>query len=206
MTLLRVMAVLLTVCPTVSPASAIDLAGNVEQLQGSAHATSAAGLSRPLHVGSTILVGDQVSTGTDTRLLLRMNDGAAIALGDGTTLTVAVYDEDESSGRAVLGLEQGVIAMATGAIGRLGPDRFNVNTPVAFLEIQGSEVWVDELPDRLALALLADAAVTATTPQGSVKLTQAETGVDIALGEAPPPPTHWERERLDSARMAAALR
>ena len=89
---------------------------------------------------------------------------------------------------------------------RLGPDRFNVNTPVAFLEVQGSEVWVDESPDRLALALLSDGVVTATNSQGSVKLTQAETGIDIALGEAPPPPTHWERERQDSARMAAALR
>jgi hypothetical protein len=42
------------------PAGALDLAGNVEHLEGSAHATSAAGLSRPLRNGSTILVGDRV--------------------------------------------------------------------------------------------------------------------------------------------------
>ena len=128
------------------PAGALDLAGKVEQLEGSAHATSAAGLSRPLRNGSTILVGDRVSTATSARLLLRMNDGAALALGDHTIISVDVFEEDEDAGRALLGLEQGVLFVKTGEIARLGPDRVTLTTPTAMLGLRATEMWVEQFP------------------------------------------------------------
>jgi hypothetical protein len=185
------------------PAAALDLAGNVEQLEGSAHAMSAAGLSRPLRKDSTILVGDRVSTATSARLLLRLNDGTALALGDNTIITVAVYEQGEDAGRAILGLEQGVLLVTAGEIARLGPDRFTLSTRTAILALRATEIWAEQFPDRLALVLLSGEAVTVTTPQGSVELTQGEVGVDIVVGE-PPPPTQWNGERLEIARRAVA--
>ena len=206
MTPLRVIVLVLTLGGLVRPASAIDLAGNVQQVQGSAQATSAAGLSRPLRIGSTILVGDQLRTMTNTRLLVRMSDGAALALGDHTTLTIAVYEEEKPSGRAVLDLERGVLVATAGAVARLGPGHFTVSTPMAVLEIRNSEVWAGQFPDRLALLLLSGEGVTITTVEGGVDLAEAETGVEIALGQAPPPPTRWDWQRLEDARQAVAFR
>jgi hypothetical protein len=206
MTPLRVMVLVLTLSGLVRPASAIDLAGSVQQLQGSAQAMNAAGLARPLRIGSTILVGDQLRTMTDTRLLLRMNDDAALALGDHTTMTVAVYEEEKPSGRAVLDLERGVLLATAGALARLGPGHFTVSTPMAVLDIRNSEVWADQFPDRLAVLLLSGEGVTVTTGEGGVELAEAETGVEIALGQAPPPPTKWDWQRLEDARQAVPFR
>lgn len=206
MTPLRVSVLVLVWSVLIRPAGAIDLAGTVQQLQGSAQATSAAGLTRPLRIGSTILVGDRVLTKSDSRLGLRMNDGAALALGDHTALTVADYEEEKPSGRAVLNLEQGVLLATAGAIARLGHGRFTVNTPVGVLYIGDSEVWAEQFPDRLAVLLLSGHGVTVTTAEGSVQLTEPETGVEIVPGQAPPMPTKWNWERLEDARQAVAVR
>lgn len=96
--------------------------------------------------------------------------------------------------------------MTAGAIARRGSGHFTVNTPVAVLDIQNSEVWANLFPDRLALLLLSGDGVTVTTAEGSIGLAEAETGVEIALGQAPPPPTKWDWQRLEDARQAVAFR
>jgi hypothetical protein len=188
-----------------TPAKALDLAGTVAELQGSAFATSANGLDRRLQPGSTILVGDKVATASDSRLRLIMNDGASLTLGDNATIIVAAYGEDASGGNAVLGLDQSVVLIASGAIARLGPDHFTVKTPVAVLGLRDAEVWCDQFPDRLVLMLLSGSGVSVTTPQGSVDLTRPGTGIDIVSGEAPPQPVPFDTQRLEHARQAVAF-
>jgi hypothetical protein len=187
------------------PAKALDLAGIVAALHGSAVATGASGFDRKLQPGSTILVGDKVATAGDSRLLLVMNDGARLALGDNATITIGVYEEDASTGNAVLGLDQGVLLIASGAIARLGRDRFTLTTPMAVVGIGDAEVSADLFPDRLVLMLLAGSGVSVITPQGSVDLTRPQTGIDVVPGERPPQPTPWNAERLEDARKAVAL-
>jgi FecR-like protein len=189
-----------------APTKALDLAGKVAALQGSALATGPNGLDRRLQVGSTILVGDRVATSPDGRLRLAMNDGAALALGDASTITIAVYDVDESGGRAVLDLDQGTVAVAGGAIAGLGPDRFTITTPMAVVGVGNAEVSADLFPDRLVLMLLAGSSVNVITPLGSVDLTRPETGLDVVPGEPPPPPAPMDAVRLEGARRAVAFR
>ena len=188
-----------------APAKALDLAGMVAALQGSASATGANGFDRRLQVGSTILVGDKVATSADSRLHLVMNDGARLTLGDNATIIIAVYDIDESSGNAVLGLDQGVVLVVSGAIARLGRDRFTVTTPMAALGIRDAEVWADLFPERLVLMLLSGSGLNVATPQGSVDLTRPQSGIDVVLGEPPPQPAPWDAQRLENARRAVAL-
>jgi hypothetical protein len=187
-----------------APAKALDLAGIVAALQGSAMATGTNGFDRRLQAGSTILVGDRVATAADSRLRLIMNDGTRLTLGDNATITIAVYDIDENAGNGVLGLDQGVVLIASGAIARLGPDRFTVTTPMAVVGIGDAEVWADLFPDRLVLMLLAGSGVSVITPQGSVDLTRPQTGIDIVPGEPPPQPAPWDAQRLEDARRAVA--
>jgi hypothetical protein len=186
------------------PAEALELAGTVAALRGSAFATGPSGLDRRLQVGSTILVGDRIATSPDGRLRLAMNDGAALGLGEASTITIAVYDVDESAGNAVLGFEGGVLLAESGAIARLGPGRFSIDTPVAFLDILAGRLWGDLYPDRLTLMLPSEGAATVVTPLGSVDLTQPETGLDVVPGEPPPQPAPWDVRRLEDALGALA--
>jgi FecR protein len=188
-----------------SPASALDLAGSIERLQGSAVATGTTGFSRPLQPGSTILVGDRLTTASNSRLLLRFHDGASVTLGSNSTMTVETYDEDPAQGRSIIGIAEGVFLAASGAIARLGQDRFTINTPSATLGVRGTEVWGDQLPDRLAVTLLSGAGVVVITPLGSIEMTEPESGIDIVAGQPLPEPKRWGAERLERARQAVAF-
>jgi hypothetical protein len=187
------------------PASAIDLAGSVVKLQGSATATAGTGFSRPLQEGSTILVGDRIITGADSRLRLRMTDGAVLTMGSSSTMVVEAWDEDESVGRAVLDVVEGVFLAASGAIARLGPDRMVVTTPVATLGIRGTEVWGDVLPGRLAVALLSGTGIVVNTPGGAVEMATPGTGLDVVAGEPLPQIKQWGPPRLAAAAAAVAF-
>jgi Uncharacterized protein conserved in bacteria len=183
----------------VPPVAALDLAGTVERLQGGATAIGSNGFSRPLQEGSTILVGDRITTGAAARLRLRMNDGALLTLGNSSTLTIDAYDESEATGRAVLGVVEGAFLAATGAIARGASDRFVVNTPVATIGIRGTEVWGEQVSNRLAVAMLSGTGVVVSTPDGVAELTTPEDGVDVVLGEALSAPKRWGKARLAAA-------
>lgn len=190
----------------VAPVSrAIEPAGNVERLQGTATATSTANLTRTLQEGSTVLVGDRIATGTASRVRLRFNDGGSITLGDNTTLTIQTYDTDSPASRGLLDVAEGVFLAVTGAIARLGPDRYIVTTPVATLGIRGTEVWGSQLPGRFAVTMLSGTGVVVTTPQGTVELAEPLSGVDIVEGEALPAPRQWSAERLERSRQEVAF-
>jgi hypothetical protein len=202
MTPLTVFAVFVAVWLAAGPTGAVELAGTVAALQGSASAIGPNGLERRLHIGSTILVGDRLSTENDARLRLVLNDGAQISLGEQSSLAIEVFDPGENTAFAILALDQGVLVASAGDIARSGPRRFTIETPLAVLSLQEGEVLADLYPDRLVLTLFSAAAMTATTPQGSVDLTQPGTGVDIAAGEPPGEPTIREVTVLESERQA----
>ncbi len=187
------------------PAAALDLAGTVVRLQGTASATGSNGFSRPLQEGSTVLVGDRLATSSDSRLQLRMKDGAVVTLGRNSELTIEAYTEDESLGRAALNVIEGTFLATSGAIAKLGPDRFTVTTPVATLGVRGTDVWGEQSGERLAVAMLSGEGVQVSTPQGSVELTTPESGVDVVLGEAPPAPKTWSPSRLEAARASVSF-
>lgn len=205
MAIARVLLLCLVVVLTAAPAGAVDLAGSVAKLQGSAIATAATGFSRPLQQGSTILAGDRVATGADSRLRLRMNDGAIITLGSSSSITIEAWSDDATTGQAVMNVIEGVFLAASGAIARLGPDRMVVATPAATLGIRGTEVWGDASPDLLAVALLSGTGITVDTPAGRIEMTESGTGLDIVAGQALPPIKQWGPPRLQAAREAIAF-
>jgi hypothetical protein len=205
MPFVRALLLCCVVCLLGGPAAAIDLAGSVAKLQGSAIATAGTGFSRPLQEGSTILVGDRIATGADSRLRLRMTDGAVVTLGSTSTMTIEAWNEDANLGVAALNVVEGVFLAASGAIARLGADRMVVTTPVATLGIRGTEVWGEAFPDRLAVALLSGTAVVVDTPQGAVEMNVPGSGLDVVAGEALPPIKQWGPPRLQKAADAVAF-
>lgn len=188
-----------------TPAGAVDLAGSVAKLQGSATATAATGFTRPLQDGSSILVGDRIATGADSRLRLKMKDGAFFTLGSSSSMVVDAWNDSETLGQAVVDVVEGVFLAASGAIARLGPDRMVVNTPAATLGIRGTEVWGEAHPGRLAVALLSGTGVLVDTRNEQIEMTESGTGLDVTAGEPLPPIKQWGPPRLQAAAAAVAF-
>lgn len=205
MALARILLAYLAFILVVPPAGAVDLAGSVAKLQGSATATATTGFDRPLQEGSSVLVGDRIATGADSRLRLKMNDGALLTLGSSSAITIDAWNDTETLGQAVIGVAEGIFLAASGAIARLGPDRMVVNTPAATLGIRGTEVWGEAHPGQLAVALLSGTGVLVDTGNEQIELTASGTGLDVAAGEPLPPIKQWGPPRLQAAAAAVAF-
>jgi hypothetical protein len=199
--LLLVLAVLL---PAV--AAAIEPAGTVTRLQGSATATMPNGLARPLYVGSTILVGDHLQTGEGARLQIELSDGGMLTLGELSSMTVEIYGRVESEGTGLLKAVGGVFLAASGALAKIAPDRVTIETPSAVLGVRGTEVW-GRISDETSVevALLSGAGVLVVSPEGSVEITEPGTGLTVVAGAPPPAPKLWSAERLAEAAAAVTF-
>lgn len=187
--------------------AAIEPAGTVTRLQGSATATMPSGFARPLYVGSTVLVGDSLQTAEDARLEIRLSDGGILTLGEHSSMTIEIYGRVETEGTALLKAVSGVFLAASGALAKMAPDRLTIETPSAVLGVRGTEVWGRIRDDSaIEVAFLSGASVLLVTPEGSVELTEPGTGVTLVAGEPPPAPNAWPAERLAEAAAAVAFK
>ena len=187
-------------------AAAVEPAGAVTRLQGSATATMLSGFARPLYVGSTILVGDQLQTGGGARLQIRISDGGTLTLGENSSMTVEIYGRVETEGVGVLKVVSGVFLATSGALAKMAPDRLTIETPSAVLGVRGTEVW-GQISDETAVevAFLSGTGVLVMTPQGAVEMTEPGTGLTVVAGEPPPQPQPWSAERLAAAAAAVSF-
>lgn len=198
---LRLFAVLALVLWSL-PALAADseAIGKVLRLKNSATALQDA-QSRPLKVGSTILVGDVISTGKDTRLEFSLKDGSTITLGERTTFAVNEFSDVPAKESIVMRMLTGAFAATSGKIAALNPDAMTVATEVATIGIRGTTVWGGKLTDEFEVALLDGKAVRVTTRAGSVDLTTVGQGTTIPSGDvAPTAPVTWAAEKVNRAK------
>lgn len=92
--------------------------------------------------GVAVYVGDQIITGQDGYVQLRMIDNAYLSLKSGSKLTIQAYHadaDDPSLERVKLFLEEGVVRSKTGGIGKRNKQKFRLNTPVAAIGVRGTD-------------------------------------------------------------------
>ncbi|WP_374655837.1 FecR domain-containing protein [Dongia sp.] len=93
--------------------------------------------------GDGIVMGDGISTGTDSRLQIMLLDESAITLGPDAALTIDefVFDPANTSANALgASIAKGVFRVVTGAIARSNPDGTTLNLPNAVLTIRGTTI------------------------------------------------------------------
>lgn len=141
-------ALLLTGSALISPALA-ELgtpAGVAGAVTGSVGLISPAKqITTPVAVasGDGIVMGDNLSTGADSRLQVMLLDESAITLGPDAELTIDefVFDPADTDANALAtSLLKGTFRLVTGAVARQNPDGTSMSLPNAVLTIRGTTV------------------------------------------------------------------
>ncbi|GAB0055871.1 hypothetical protein SIID45300_00169 [Candidatus Magnetaquicoccaceae bacterium FCR-1] len=117
--------------------------GTVTQFKGLAYA-SFESVKRTLAEGATLFPGDQVVTGKETRLIMKMRDDAVIALGPESEFLVQEYrfEPEEAAGNGVVNMTKGMVRFTSGKLAKMKDQPFKVVTPVATLGVRGTEGFV----------------------------------------------------------------
>jgi hypothetical protein len=118
-------------------AVATTVTGNVTVQTGSAAA-------RPLRLGDQVRQGDTVSTGANSAVVLKFDDGQVAALTANSRMAVSTYQYNAQSrtGNVLLSLIDGGMRAVTGLIGRNSPQNVSYRAATATIGIRGTDVTI----------------------------------------------------------------
>jgi len=115
------------------------------------------GKREPLAVGIALKSNDEVSTGANSRLLLRLGDGSVVKLGENGRLQLAALVQRRQQGflAATLKVIEGAFRFTTGAVLRSRSTRdITVQFPTVTAGIRGTDIWGKNLGDKEVLVLI----------------------------------------------------
>ena len=117
-------------------------AGVVIMAVGKATADNGNGVRRPLQRRSDIFNKDVITTEKDSRLQIRLTDGALLSLQENSNFKIDEYRYKSPSGEhdnAAYALLKGSMRTISGAIGKANKADYKVVTPVATIGIRGTD-------------------------------------------------------------------
>ena len=170
---------LFALCLLAGAAWAADRAGEVSLARGLATAHAAGSQARILGSGSTLYVGDVVTTGPRSIALLKLGDGSRITLRPDTSFQVEEYNLSDTSPSAVFRLFKGGLRAVTGFMSKRNPNAVRLRTAVATIGIRGTE-----FDARLCGADCAEEAKQRPTPAGRAGFVKGTVIAKAASGRA----------------------
>lgn len=119
-----------------------DAAGVTGAVQGEARLESPARQTTVdrLASGEDVVMGDAVSTRTQSRLQIMLLDQTAITMGENASLVIDefVYDPESAGSALSASVTQGAFRLVTGGVARSNPEGTKVKLPSAVLTIRGT--------------------------------------------------------------------
>lgn len=131
-------------------------AGLVESLQMPAW-YQRADVKHALRVDTTLQSGDVISTGSHARVLLRLEEGSTVKLGENAHLsldTLSAPQQQAGVFEALMNLTRGAFRFTTTAIGKLRPRQVKVHIGSVTVGIRGTDFWGSSKDDSDVLVLL----------------------------------------------------
>lgn len=138
-------ALLLAMCAGTHATAAV-VVGKTEFARGAAAARLAEQAARILGKDADVFLRDVVQTGPSSFAIIGFIDAARVTVRPNTELTVKQYLDDH----AELGLHRGGIRGSSGAIAKLLPGQFKIETPVATVEVHNARFDVRYCEDDCA--------------------------------------------------------
>jgi ferric-dicitrate binding protein FerR (iron transport regulator) len=158
----------------------------------------------PLAPAMAVEPGDHVATGPGARIEITCSDGTTLALGERTTLSLAILaDGGGGLRKALLRLVEGIVRI--GLPEEKPWSRFDVVTPTAIASAR-STVWIVEFAQGDTAVFVARGRVEVGSREhgGAVALDPGQ-GTDVRDSTLPTPPKRWGQPRIDSAMARTAL-
>lgn len=115
------------------------------------------GKRQPLAIGTEIKRGDELATGDESRLLLRLGDGSTVKLGENGTLKLSDLVQKRRQGffAATLNVLEGAFRFTTSAVAKHRVSRnVTVKLPTLTAGIRGTDIWGKNLGDKEVLVLI----------------------------------------------------
>ncbi len=143
-------------------------AGSVVFVSGPAQLVAADGTRTALQVGAQVRQGDQVMTGKDAYVHVRMIDNAFVAVRPESKFAVELYEYDSANpaaSRIKLNLHNGNARTVSGKGGEAAKQNYRFNTPMAAIGLRGTDYTVVSSSDATRVSVSRGA--VAVTPLGS---------------------------------------
>ncbi len=115
------------------------------------------GKRQPLAIGTVLQNSDEVSTGGNSRLLLRLGDGSVVKLGENGRLQLSDLVQKRKQGflAATLKVLEGAFRFTTDvAVKARGSRDITVQFPTITAGIRGTDIWGKNLGDKEVVVLI----------------------------------------------------
>jgi hypothetical protein len=137
----------LTACVLAASIVHAQAVGRIERAQGEARVTGNLG-ERSAKNQLLIEEGDRIYTEKNSEVVLRMSDGAVIAIRPSSSVEIQTYQYNPNSGgNSVIGLLRGGLRKVTGLIAKMNKENVTVRTATATIGVRGTDfeaLFVDE--------------------------------------------------------------
>ena len=115
------------------------------------------GRAYPLKAGTKIYAGDIVRTGKNSRVLIRMQEGSTIKLGEDASLsfnTLSPPKQAEGIFAALLRVTRGAFRFTTSKVDKIRKRDIDVSIGAVTIGIRGTDIWGRSSPNQDLFALL----------------------------------------------------
>ena len=155
-TALRRLAAAGLVAGAMTGALAAPPAAVVEGVQMPAWVEGANGKKTPLAPGMELSAGEQVRTGANSRLLLKLSEGSLVKLGENGLLRIEeLRPNDGGIFRAALKVAEGAFRFTTNALAKHRRRAVNITVATVTAGIRGTDLWGKSSPnDRQVVCLI----------------------------------------------------
>lgn len=179
--------------------------GELLLVQGDVRITSK-GLEREGARGVEVYLSDQIATESNSRTLLRFNDGTRIWLAENSIFEIVTFDPNSSSPEARFTLLKGALRTLTGLITKRDDAIFEIETPLATMGVRGTDFWGGFFtPDKFEVTLFEGSDVYVVNALGRVLLQVPGEGTSVQAGMPPEPVKTWGQAKIDRAKMLTEI-
>jgi len=187
----------------------------VEGVQMPAWVERAGGARTPLAPGMQLNAGDQVRTGANSRILVKLAEGSLVKLGENGFLRVAEIEPDRGGVfSAALGVVQGAFRFTTDALQKARRREVRIAVGTVTAGIRGTDLWgKSDVADRQIVCLIEGVIEVAAPGETPLRLDQSrqfyqrDKGVTAPVGFVEPAQlAEWAKETEIAAGAGAARR
>lgn len=187
----------------------------VEGVQMPAWVERAGGTRAPLAPGMELREGDQVRTGANSRLLVKLSEGSLVKLGENGFLRIAEMEPDRGGVfRTALGVVEGAFRFTTDALQKARKRDVRISVATVTAGIRGTDLWgKSDRADRQIVCLIEGVIEVGAAGESPVRMDQPrqfyvrDKGTTAPIGFVEPAQLgEWAKETEIAAGAGAARR